>query len=215
MLNYFIKYNDRLISALLEHLKIVGITIILSIILSILISSAVMRSRILSQITVSILGMLYSIPSLAFFVLLIPFFGLGAHTAIVVLVIYNQFILVRNILAGFDSVDSAILEAASGMGMSVWQSFWQIRLPLASPVIIAGIRIAIVSTIGIATIASTINAGGLGTILFDGLRTHNTDKLLWGTILASLLAITANALLSLVEKKTTRIVQGGIIKNEL
>lgn len=209
MLNYFIKYNDRLLGALLEHLKIVGITIILSIILSILISSVVMKSRILSQITVSILGMLYSIPSLAFFVLLIPFFGLGEQTAIVVLVVYNQFILVRNILAGFDNVDKAIVEAAKGMGMSTWQSFIKIRLPLASPVIIAGIRIAIVSTIGIATIASTINAGGLGTILFDGLRTHNTDKLLWGTILASLLAITANALLSLVEKKSTRIVQGG------
>jgi osmoprotectant transport system permease protein len=210
MLNYFIKYNDRLTDALLEHLKIVGITIILSLILAALISSIVMKSRILSQITVSILGMLYSIPSLAFFVLLIPFFGLGEQTAIVVLVIYNQFILVRNILAGFDSLDPAIIEAASGMGMSALQVFLKIRLPLASPVIVAGIRIAIVSTIGIATIASTINAGGLGTILFDGLRTHNTDKLLWGTILASLLAITANALLSLVEKKTTRITQGGI-----
>ena len=177
--------------------------------LSILISSAIMRSKGISQITVSILGMLYSIPSLAFFALFIPFFGLGAQTAIVVLVIYNQFILVRNILTGFDSVDVAIIEAASGMGMSTLQSFWKIRLPLASPVIIAGLRIAIVSTIGIATIASTINAGGLGTILFDGLRTHNTDKLLWGTILASLLAITASVLLSLMEKKTTRIAEGG------
>lgn len=211
MVSYFIKYNDRLTSALVEHLKIVGITIILSIILSIIISSAIMKSKIISQITVSILGMLYSVPSLAFFVLLIPFFGLGAQTAIIVLVIYNQFILVRNILAGFDSVDPAIIEAALGMGMSAWQSFTKIKLTLASPIIIAGIRIAIVSTIGIATIASTINAGGLGTILFDGLRTHNTYKLLWGTLLASLLAITSNVLLSFVEKKATRIVQGGML----
>jgi osmoprotectant transport system permease protein len=208
MLDFFLKYHDKLWGALLEHLEIVGITIVLSILLAILLTLFIMRSRLLSQITVSIFGIIYSIPSLALFALLIPLTGLGAGTAILVLLVYNQFILVRNILAGFDAVNPAVVEAAAGMGMSAWQSFWRIRFPLASPMIIAGIRIAIVSTIGIATIASTINAGGLGTILFDGLRTHNTEKLLWGTILASLLAVVANQLLSLVEKKTIKKVQG-------
>ncbi|HBE77568.1 MAG TPA: glycine/betaine ABC transporter permease [Firmicutes bacterium] len=208
MLDFFLKYHDKLWGALLEHLEIVGITIVLSILLAILLTLFIMRSRLLSQIAVSIFGIIYSIPSLALFALLIPLTGLGAGTAILVLLVYNQFILVRNILAGFDAVNPAVVEAAAGMGMSAWQSFWRIRFPLASPMIIAGIRIAIVSTIGIATIASTINAGGLGTILFDGLRTHNTEKLLWGTILASLLAVVANQLLSLVEKKTIKKIAG-------
>jgi ABC-type proline/glycine betaine transport systems, permease component len=208
MFAFFLKYHDKLLTALLEHLEIVGITIVLSIVLAILIAALIMRSRLVSQVTVGIFGIVYSIPSLALFALLIPLSGLGPRTAVLVLLAYNQFILVRNILAGFAAVNPAILEAATGMGMSSWQSFWRVRFPLASPVIIAGIRIAIVSTIGIATIASTINAGGLGTILFDGLRTHNTEKLLWGTILASLLAIAANQLLSLAEKRTIKKVQG-------
>jgi osmoprotectant transport system permease protein len=208
MLAFFIKYHDKLLAALWEHLEIVGITIILSIFLAVLLTAFIMRSRLLSQIAVSFFGLIYSIPSLALFALLIPLSGLGVRTAILVLLIYNQFILVRNILAGFEAVNPAIIEAATGMGMSAWQSFWRVRFPLASPMIIAGIRIAIVSTIGIATIAATINAGGLGTILFDGLRTHNTPKLLWGTILASLLAVVANQLLSLIEKKTIKKVQG-------
>lgn len=208
MLAYFVKYYDKLGYALLEHLEIVAITMLLSILLSILIAALIMRSRSASQIVISLLGMIYAVPSLALFALLIPLFGLGFRTAVAVLLVYNQFILVRNILAGFDAVNPAVIEAAAGMGMSAWQSFWRIRLPLAGPVIIAGIRIAVVSTIGIATIAATINAGGLGTVLFDGLRTHNPAKLWWGTILASLLAMTANQFLSLLEKKTRKIVRG-------
>ncbi len=208
MLDFLFRYPGKLATALLEHLGIVGVTMMLSILLAILIAGFIMRSRLASQVTVSIFGVIYSIPSMALFALLIPFSGLGAKTAILVLVVYNQFILVRNIIAGFEGVNPAIVEAAAGMGMSAWQSFWQVRFPLASPVIIAGIRIAAVSTIGIATIAATINAGGLGAILFDGLRTHNNAKLWWGTILASLLAIVANQLLSLLEKATNQKLQG-------
>lgn len=210
MLQYFLKYHERLTTALVEHLQIVGITMGISIVLAVVIAVVVSRSRILSQLAVSVLGAMYSVPSLALFALLIPFLGLGEQTAIVVLVLYNQFILVRNILAGFDSVEEAILEAAAGMGMSAWQILWKVKLPLASPAIIAGIRIAIISTIGIATIASTINAGGIGTVLFDGMRTHNNNKLLWGTILVTLLAAFANMLLTIVEKKTMKMTRGGI-----
>ncbi len=208
MLVFFLKYHDKLWNAFMEHLEIVNITIILSIFLAIFLTSLIMRSRLISQIIISIFGIIYSIPSLALFALLIPFFGLGTKTAVLVLMLYNQFILVRNILAGFNAINPAIVEAATGMGMSAWQSFWGVKFPLASPMIVAGIRISIVSSIGIATIASAINAGGLGTILFDGLRTHNTEKILWGTILASLLAIVANQTLSQIEKKIIQKVRG-------
>jgi len=208
MLAFLIKYPHKIYNPLIQHLKITAITLIISLLIAILISIVIMRYPLVSQIVVGLFGAVYAIPSLALFAMLIPFLGLGEQTAIFVLVIYNQFILVRNILAGFRSIDPAIIESAVGMGMSDSQLFFRISLPLASPVILAGIKIAIVSTIGIATIAATINAGGLGTLLFEGLRTRNNAKILWGALLASLLTITANAILSIFEKKAHKAISG-------
>lgn len=209
VIKFLMRHPDKIFVPLLQHLQITLSALLISFIIAILVSLVVMRLRMLSQLVVGIFSAIYSIPSMALFALLIPFFGLGEKTAITVLVVYNQFILVRNILAGFRSVDPAVVEAANGMGMSNLQLFFKIRLPLASPVILAGVKIAVVSTIGIATIAATINAGGIGDLLFDGLRTQNTVKILWGTLLASLLAVTANLLISLLERKVRRALNGG------
>jgi osmoprotectant transport system permease protein len=154
----------------------------------------------LSDAVVNIFGAVYSIPSLALFSLLIPILGIGMDTAIVVLVLYNQFLLIRNFIAGFDSVDPTLIEAACGMGMTPAQVMLKVKLPLAFPVIMAGIQLALISTIGIATIAAVINAGGIGVILFDGLRTHKVVKILWGTVLSGGLAITANLIMSAAER---------------
>lgn len=208
MIKFLIRYPQKIYDPLLQHLQLTGITLLISFLVAVFISIMILRSRMLSQIIVNLFGIIYSIPSLALFAILIPFFGLGTNTAVFVLVIYNQFILVRNILAGFRSVDPAVIESAEGMGMSDIQLFFRIRLLLASPVILAGVKIAVVSTIGIATIAATINAGGLGVLLFDGLRTQNNAKILWGTLLTSLLAITANLLLGFFEKNVQRSVKG-------
>lgn len=145
--------------------------------------------------------MLYSIPSLAMFAILIPLTGLGKTTAILVLVIYNQYLLLRNFLTGLREVDESIIEAATAMGMKKMQLVLLIQLPLSKKAIFAGIRIAIVSTIGIGTIAASINAGGLGTILFDGLRTLNTNKIIIGSILSASLAIVAHYGLRGIEVK--------------
>ena len=145
-------------------------------------------------------SVIYSIPSLALFALLIPVLGLGEGTAIFVLVIYNQYILVRNILAAFQSIDPSIIEAGKGMGLNSYQLFLKIQMPLALPIILGGIRIAIVTTIGIATIAAVINAGGLGVILFDGLRMNYLPKILWGTIMSAGLALVANQILLYLER---------------
>lgn len=201
MIEYFIKYPHKILNPLLQHLQLTFITLIISFVLAIFISVIISRSKMLSQIILGFFSTVYSIPSFALFAILIPVLGLGNKTAIFVLVLYNQFILIRNILTGFHSVNPSIIEAARGMGMSGFQVFWQVLLPIASPVIIAGVRIAVVSTIGIATIASTINAGGLGVLLFDGLRTRNYDKILWGVVLSSLLAIICSYLLASAEKK--------------
>jgi osmoprotectant transport system permease protein len=153
-------------------------------------------------------SVLYTIPSLSLLVLLIPISGLSTTTAIVALVVYAQLILVRNTLTGLVGVDARIVEAATGMGMSAMQRLWRVELPLASPVILAGVRIATVSTIGIATIAAFINAGGLGVLLFEGVRTSNYDKIVAGAFAVSVLAISANWGLRAVELQLERRVRG-------
>jgi len=145
--------------------------------------------------------MVYSIPSLALFAILVPLTGLGKTTAIIVLVLYNQYILLRNTLDGLNNVDTSIIEAATGMGMNKSQMLFQVKLPLVIKPIFAGIHLAVVSTIGIATIAASINAGGIGSVLLDGLRTVNTAKILWGTLMAAGLAIVVNGVFNIIEKK--------------
>ena len=125
------------------------------------------------------------------------------------LVVYNQYILVRGFTEGLSMVDRAVLEAAAGMGMSRWQIFARVQFPLALDSMVASIQIAIISTIGIATIGATIGAGGLGSILFDGMRTQNTVKILWGTVLSVLLVLAANAILNYAVKKINERLHGG------
>ena len=189
MIEYALKYPEKLYGALGQHLVLVGVTLVLSLLLAAVLTVCAMYFKTVSNALVHLFSVVYSIPSLAMFAMLIPVTGLGMKTALIVLTLYNQYLLLRNFTAGLNGVDSAIIEAAAGMGMTTMQILLKIRLPLAKRSIFTGIRLAIVSTTGIATIAATINAGGLGTILFDGLRTLNLVKILWGTVLLSLIHI--------------------------
>ena len=132
---------------------------------------------------------------------MIPVTGLGKTTAVIVLVVYNQYLLLRNFISGLYGVEPAVVEAAEGLGMRRMQVLCQIRIPLAKRALFTGIQLAVVSTIGIATIAAMINAGGLGTILFDGLRTLNVYKIVIGSILSAGLAVGINALFKVAEKR--------------
>mgnify|MGYP004610867611 FL=1 len=199
-LDYWASHVDDFGEALLEHFALVGMVLLWSLALAAVLTLAVMRSRRAEHISVQLLSAVYSSPSLALFSLLIPVTGLGATTAVLVMVAYNQYLLLRNVLEGLDGIDPDIVEAAVGMGMSPWQVLYRVKLPLAAPMILAGIRLAAISTIGIATIAATINAGGLGTILFSGLRTMNQYKIVGGTLLCALVAVVADRLLKLVER---------------
>jgi len=195
----FENYSDML-TLLSQHIYLVLVSIAISLVIAIPIVLIIFRSKILSAIVLSLFGVLYSIPSLAMFAFLIPVLGLGEQTAIVVLIIYNQYILVRNILVAFQSIDPSIIEAARGMGLSPFQLFVSIQMPLALPIILGGTRIAVVSTIGVATIAAVVNAGGLGVMLFDGLRMNYLTKILWGTILSAGLSLITNQILLFLEK---------------
>jgi len=207
-LAYFAKYHDKMLAMTLEHLQIVATVLLISIVIAVPLSLALYHSHKLSTIVLAILGALYAIPSLAFFAILIPLSGLGMPTAVIVLVVYSQFILVRNILAGFKSVDASLLEAGRGMGLSAAQLFFRVQLPLAMPALLGGLRLAVISTIGMATIAATIGAGGLGTLLFDGLRMNFPMKIVWGTVLASALSLIANWILSFFEKRALKRARG-------
>ncbi|KQN99885.1 ABC transporter permease [Paenibacillus sp. Leaf72] len=201
MIEYAIRHPDKWVKALLEHLEMVVAATIISVLLAAILTIAAMSSKIISKMLLHGFSVIYSIPSLALFAIMIPVTGLGTGTAIIVLIIYNQYLLLRNFIAGLTEIDPSIIEAAAGIGMNPIQVLFQVRLPLSIKTLFAGIRLAVVSTIGMATIAAFINAGGLGSILFDGLRTMNVNKMLWGSLLSAGLAIGANALLIQIEKK--------------
>ncbi|HEY8890843.1 MAG TPA: ABC transporter permease [Clostridium sp.] len=208
MIKYLFGNYDNILLLMLQHLEIVSISVLISLLIAIPVSLLILRSKVLSVVVISLLGVIYSVPSLAFFALLIPILGIGRGTAIFVLVIYNQYILVRNIFVAFKAIDPAIIEAGKGMGFNSSQLFIKIQLPLALPIILGGVRIATVTTISIATIASVINAGGLGVILFDGLRMNYLPKILWGTIMSTSLAMGANQILLHLEKSARFIANG-------
>ena len=196
---YWLGHQRKFLGALGEHLVIVAVVLAWSLVVAAIITLLARRSRRVENAVLQVLGAVYSIPSLALFSLLIPLTGLGLTSATIVMVAYNQFLLVRNIVEGLNGVDSSVVEAATGMGMSPIQVLCRVELPLAAPMIFAGIRLAVISTIGIATIAATINAGGLGTILFSGLRTMNIYKIVDGTILCAVVALVANGVLKGIE----------------
>lgn len=201
MIDYIVRYHNKLLTATWEHLQLVLVAMAASLVIAAGLTLLCSYSKSAARVVLGLFSMIYSIPSLAMFALLIPVTGLGFTTAVVTLTIYNQYLLLRNFLTGLNEVDKAIVESAAGMGMSIMQILVKIQLPLCKRALVAGIRIALVATVGIATIAASINAGGLGTILFDGLRTMNEAKILWGSLLSALLAIVMDGLLSFVEKR--------------
>lgn len=203
-MKFLVERTDDILKAFTEHLQIVLITLIFSVVFASILTLIALYSPKFRIIIKSVLAMLFSVPSLAFFGLMIPYTGLGRLSAIIVLVIYQQYILVNNFLDGLLNIDASIIEAAKGMGLSQFQILTKVQLPLAKSSLFTGMRLSLLSTIGIGVIAASINAGGLGKIIFEGLNTRNNDKIIVGSILAGLLAISVNTLLKLLEKKVAQ-----------
>ena len=201
MITFFKEHPEKIITPLLQHIRLTLIVLIISVLLATVLTIASEKWKPVGYVLTQLFSVIYSIPSLALFSLLIPVTGLGTTSAVIVLVAYNQYLLLRNFMTGLNEVDPGIREAARGIGMTDMQVLWKIQVPLALQSIFAGIRLAVVSTIGIGTIASAINAGGLGDLLFDGLRTMNPIKIWWGVILSAGLAILVNGVLKIAENK--------------
>ena len=201
-MGYLFSNPEELLTLLLQHLRMIGTTLIVAIAVAVPIAILVTRIRWLSIPVMGSLGILYTIPSLALIIFLVPIFGLNPTSVIVAMVIYTQVILVRSLTVGLNGINPAVLEAARGMGMSVWQRWWQVQVPLVLPVFIAGVRIAAVVAIAIATIGAKFNAGGLGKLLFEGIQTNRYDKIVAGSIAVAILAFAVNVLLLWLEQRT-------------
>jgi osmoprotectant transport system permease protein len=208
MLEYIGKYYDQILSMLVDHCKLVMVSILISFVLAFGLSIIARRFRPVSGILLTVFIGIYCIPSLALFAFLIPFFGLGQPTAILALVLYNQVLLIRSILAGFHSVSSSVSESAKGMGIGFFNTLIKVELPLAMPAILGGLRVATISTSGIVTVAALINAGGLGVLLFDGIRTNNFMKVWLGVILVCGFTLLLNWGLSALEKRSQKYARG-------
>lgn len=201
MIEYFKRHPEKVIGPLTEHIWLVLVTLVISLAIASILTVLAMRSEKVSDLLNNFFSLVYSIPSLALFALLIPITGLGRTSAVIVLTLYNQYLLLRNFTTGLREADPVACEAAKGIGMTDMQILTRIRIPLARKAIFAGIRLAIVSTVGIATIAASINAGGLGILLFEGLRTMNIPKILWGSVLSAGMAVLLNAALKMIEER--------------
>jgi len=202
--NFFFDHRSEILSATLDHLTLVVIAMAFAITIAVPLGMLIVQHRHLRAIALGVASVFQTIPSLALFGFLIPIpfiGGIGRRTAIVALVLYALLPILRNTYVGLTGIDPAILEAAEAMGMTSTQILLRVRLPLALSVILAGIRTATVITIGVATIAAAIGAGGLGTFIFRGVAMVNDSVILAGAVPAALLAIFADLLLGLLERR--------------
>ncbi|MEO1207955.1 MAG: ABC transporter permease [Cyanobacteria bacterium J06638_20] len=206
-MSYLLNEPGVVMQLLLQHLQMVGATLLFAVLIAVPLALVVTRYRWLSVPILGSLSIIYTIPSLALIIFLVPLLGLNARSVIMAMVLYTQVILVRNLTVGLTGIDGAVLEAAKGMGMNRWQCWWWVEVPLVLPVFLAGVRIATVVSIAIATIGAKFNAGGLGTLLFDGIQTNRLDKIWAGAIVVSLLAFATNSLLQWLEKATNPLIQ--------
>jgi osmoprotectant transport system permease protein len=191
-MRYIFEHPDRMLELTQEHIQLVGISVLVAMAIGIPLGILITRLRWLEGSVIGVTGVLYTVPSLALFSILMPYTGLGATTVIVALVLYSLLAIVRNTVAGIDDVPPATLDAARGMGMTGSQRLFLVELPLALPVILAGIRLATVAAIGIATVGALLGAGGLGRLIFEGISRVNTERIIAGAIGASALALVAD-----------------------
>ncbi len=198
--------RGEILEAVLQHMYLVGIAMLLAVLLGVPLGILLTRRPALEKAVLGSANVIQTIPSLALFGFLLPAPWIGARAdrlAILALMLYALLPLIRNTYAGIKGVDRAVVEAGRGMGMTDGQLLWQVELPLALGTIIAGIRVATVISIGLATIAAAIGAGGLGEYIFRGLAMVNNQLILAGAIPAAALALAADLILGWLEKGLT------------
>lgn len=204
--NFVVENKGQIAQLTFEHLWIVAISTALAIVIGIPLGILITRKPALHNPVLVTANIIQTIPSLALFGFLLPAPWIGERAgrlAILALTLYSLLPLIRNTYTGIRGVDRAVLEAARGMGLTDWQLLYKVELPLAASVVLAGIRTAVVISVGLATIAAAIGAGGLGELIFRGLAMVNNAVILAGAIPAALMALIADASLGFLERRFT------------
>jgi len=205
---YVITNYPTIFRLTIEHLYLVSISVGVAILTGVPIGILITKDKKFADAVLYIASVIITIPSVAMFGLMIPILslvnrGIGFWPAAIAIFLYSQLPIIRNTYTAINNIDPALREAAKGMGMSYWQRLAQVEIPLAVPVIMAGVRMAVVMNIAVATIAVYIGAGGLGTIINEGITGTNSTKLIVGAVAVSLLAIIADYLFLFVQKLLT------------
>jgi osmoprotectant transport system permease protein len=203
------RHLDDIRDALVQHVQLTGLALAFGLVLAFPLALAAFQWPRLYGPILGFTGVLFTIPSLALFILLIPFTGLQIQTALIGLTIYTLLILVRNMVEGLRGVDRDVREAAQAMGYTRARQLFQVELPLALPVIIAGVRIATVTTIGLVTVTALIGWGGLGQLFIEGFTLNFSTPIVVGIVLSALLAFAADLLLVGVQHRLTPWDRGG------
>jgi osmoprotectant transport system permease protein len=201
---FLVGHRGEIVDATVDHVELVIIAMAIAIAIGVPLGLLIVQRRALRAFALGVASILQTIPSLALFGFLIPIpfiGGIGRRTAIVALALYALLPILRNTYVGLTSIDPAVLESAEAMGMTNGQILLRVRFPLALSFILAGVRTATIITIGVATIAAAIGAGGLGTFIFRGVALVSDALILAGAIPAALLAILADFLLGLLERR--------------
>jgi osmoprotectant transport system permease protein len=199
--DYVISQRTGIRDALLEHLQLTVVTITLGLLIASLLAAVARRWNVTRPGIGAATAALYTVPSVAFFGLLVPTTGLSRATALIPLVAYTLVVLFNAIIDGLDQVPVDVEEAARAMGLSPLKRLLGVRIPLAAPIIISGLRVATVTTVGLVTLAAIVGQGGLGRLILDGLRRAFWTPLTIGAVLSILLALTLDALFVLLERR--------------
>ncbi len=203
-MTWFLRNWDQVAVALLQHIVICVTSLAIAFAVSMVVGIYAARHERVYRWSLGVSGLLYTIPTLAFLALLIPVVGLGRANAIICMVAFSLMILIRNVATGLREVPDDVVEAAKGMGMNAAEILRRIELPLALPVIVAGLRIATVTVISVAVVAAYVNAGGLGTLIFSGISSDHAPKIWAGALTACALAVVADLGLSGLERRLRR-----------
>lgn len=201
--NYILSNYPQILSLLIEHLKLTAVSVGLAILIGVPLGIFISYAAKASKPVLTVANVIQAIPSMALLGFMIPLLGIGTIPAIVAVVLYSLLPIIKNTYTGIDSINPQTLEAARGIGLTPFQVLTKVQIPLALPIIMAGVRIASVTAVGLMTMAAFIGAGGLGYLVFSGIRTVNNHQILAGAIPACLLALLVDFLIGLVENLVT------------
>lgn len=204
-INYMIENKDQIISLCIEHIELTSLALIIAIIIGVPIGILISYKKKLNKPVLGITSVTQAIPSMALLGFMIPFLGIGTAPAIVVVVLYSLLPIIKNTYTGISNISPATIEAATGIGLTKGQILTKIQIPQALPIIMAGVRISSVSAVGLMTMAAFIGGGGLGYLIFSGIRTVNNYQILAGAIPACILALLVDYFFGAIEKLVTPI----------